>query len=209
MRTHKLIRLPLALLAAALLSLFVASPASAHGHITVGDYELVIGFRTEPAIQGEPNGLDLRVTNTKTGEPVTGLEDSLRAEISFGSQTQPLELKARFGQDGAYTADLLPTAAGDYTFRIFGEIEGTAVDEAMTSSPDTFSSVATKAAISFPVAEPTAAELQAEIAAARQQATIALGVGGLGVLIGVAGLVIGLNGRRSERAAVAAKGQAA
>jgi len=209
MRIRTFVRLPLALLAVALLSLLAASPASAHGHITVGDYELVIGFRVEPAIQGEPNGLDLRVTNTQTGEPVTGLEETLRAEISFGGQTRPLELRAQWGQEGAYTADVLPTAEGDYTFRIFGDIAGTAVDESLTSSPDTFSSIESKAAIAFPAAEPTATELQSEIAAARQQATIALVVAGLGALLGLGGLAFGLSSRRAAGAARASHSRTA
>jgi hypothetical protein len=204
MRVHMIIRRSVALLAVALLSLLAASPAAAHGHIIVGDYELVIGFRGEPALQGEPNGLDLRVTNTKTGEPVSGLEESLSAEISFGGSTQPLELRARWGEEGAYTADILPTAAGDYSFHIFGDIAGTPVDETMTSSPDTFSSVGTKAAISFPAAEPTTAELQSEIAAARQQSLIALVVGGAGALLGLAGVAFGLSGRQAGRAAAVA-----
>ena len=73
-------RMALALLLAALLIPFTASVASAHGHTTVGDYELVIGFHNEPAYQGEPNGLDLFVTNTKTKENINGLADTLKAE---------------------------------------------------------------------------------------------------------------------------------
>lgn len=199
MSTRTIARLPLALLAAVLLSLLAASPAAAHGHITVGDYELVIGFRSEPALQGEPNGLDLRVTNVKTGELVAGLEETLSAEIGFGGSTQSLELRARWGEEGSYTADVLPTAAGDYSFRIFGEIAGTPVDETMTSSPDTFSAVETKAAISFPAPEPSVAELQTQVAAARQQSLIAILVGGAGALLGLAGLAFGLRSRRSSQ----------
>ena len=70
-------RLPLALLVAALLIPFTTSVALAHGHTTVGDYTLVIGFHNEPAYQGEPNGLDLFVTNTKTKENINGLADTL------------------------------------------------------------------------------------------------------------------------------------
>ena len=73
-------RMALALLLAALLIPFTASVASAHGHTEVGDYTLVIGFHNEPAYQGEPNGLDLFVTNTKTKENINGLADTLKAE---------------------------------------------------------------------------------------------------------------------------------
>src|SRR5688500_6072888 len=165
------ISITLTLAAIALFALFApARPALAHGHITVGDYELVIGFRNEPAYQGEPNGLDLSVTNTKTGAKVNGLEETLKAAISFGGSTKELEIEAQWGQEGAYTAAVLPTREGDYTWRIFGTIEGTPVDVSMTSGPDTFGSVEPKAVVAFPSAEPTAAELGAQLAAAEQQA---------------------------------------
>jgi hypothetical protein len=184
--------LAIALSTVALLALFVpARPALAHGHTTVGDYELVIGFHNEPAYQGEPNGLDLFVTNTKTGAKVNGLEKTLKAAISFGGTTKELEIEAQWGQEGAYTAHVLPVRDGDYTWRIFGTIEGTPVDVSMTSSPDTFGSVQPKAAVAFPNAEPTAAELQGQLAAAEQQVRTGLVVGIVGAVLGLAGLVLG------------------
>jgi hypothetical protein len=199
--------LPVALLAAALLTLCNGGTAQAHGHEVVGEYELVIGFRTEPAVQGEPNGLDLRVKHHTTGAPVLGLEETLRAEIGFGGATMPLSLHPRWGQDGAYTADVLPTAAGDYTFHIFGTIEGTPVDLTMTSSPETFSSVVTKSSLSFPAPEPTAAELSATTATARQQAQFALILGGSGAILGLASLGFALAAmrRRSGQSALATR----
>ena len=159
---YKALKCTMAPIVIALLMAVWASTAVAHGHTEVGEYELVIGFHVEPALQGEPNGLDLFVTNLETDERVNGLEETLRAEIIFGSATQELELRAQFGQDGAYTADVLPTEAGDYTWHIWGDIEGTPVDVSMTSSPDTFSSVEPKSDISFPGTEPSSAGLSAE-----------------------------------------------
>lgn len=196
MKARMIVRLPAALFVAALALLISSGTALAHGHVEVGKYELVIGFRNEPAIQSEVNGLDLRVSVKETGEPVVGLEEMLKAEITYGASTQPLELRARWGQDGAYTADIIPTEAGDYTFRIFGSIEGEPVDVSMTSSPDTFSSVGSKESIAFPAPEATPAELAATAAAAQQTAMIALVVGGLGLLLGAAGLAFGLRARR-------------
>src|SRR3712207_3968541 len=129
-RTLRLLALPLF---AALFAMSTSSIVLAHGHTTVGDYELVIGFRNEPAYQGEPNGLDLFVTNTKTGEKVNDLADTLKAEIIFGGTKKELEIRAKWGEDGAYTADVLPTQAGDYTWHIWGDIKGTPVDVSMTS----------------------------------------------------------------------------
>ena len=170
--------------------------AFAHGHTEVGDYELVIGFSNEPAFQGEPNGLDLFVTNTKTKEKVAGLEKTLKAEIIFGSSKKELELRPQFGRVGDYTTDIIPASEGDYTWHIFGQIEETPVDVSMTSGPDTFGAVESKSSVAFPAPEPTSAELKAEAASAAQTAQTALMVGGLGALLGLVGTVIGLMGMR-------------
>ncbi|RPJ49626.1 MAG: hypothetical protein EHM21_06650 [Chloroflexi bacterium] len=156
----------------------------------VGDYELVIGFQVEPAVQGEPNGLDLRVTNTKTGEPVSGLEDTLQAEIIYGASKKTLRIEPEFGQDGAYSAHVILTEAGDYTWRIFGDIEDTPVDVSMTSSPDTFSSVALKSDYSFPGQEAALQSLQSELQSARTAALVGAVLGGIGLLLGLIALVM-------------------
>jgi hypothetical protein len=176
----------------AVLTLVTLQTALAHGHTEVGEYELVIGFHNEPAYQGEPNGLDLFVTNTTTGESVNGLEETLRVEIIFGASRKELPIEAQWGQEGAYTAHVLPTAAGDYTWHIFGMIEETPVDVSMTSSPDTFSSVEAKSVVSFPGAEmPTS-----DLAASARYALIASGVA---VVASLAGLVMGGLALRAAR----------
>jgi hypothetical protein len=119
-----------------------------------------------------------------TNEPVNGLEETLRVEIIFGASKKELPIRAQFGQDGAYTADVLPTEAGDYTWHIWGDIEGTPVDVSMTSSPDTFGSVEPKSESAFPAAEPTLQEL-------RDQTQLALTVGILGAVLGIIGITVG------------------
>lgn len=169
--------------------------AHAHGHTSVGDYSLVIGFHNEPAYQGEPNGLDLFVTNSKTNENVTGLSSTLKVEITYGESKKALELEPQWGQEGAYTAYVLPTEAGNYTWRIFGTIKGTPVDVSMTSSPKTFSAVQPKANVTFPNAEPSMKELQEQIASANRLAAAALVVGMVGLLVGAGGIAYGMRSR--------------
>jgi hypothetical protein len=173
--------------------------AAAHGHIDVGDYALVIGFHNEPAYQGEPNGLDLFVTNETTSEPVNGLEETLSVEIIYGSSKKELQIEPQWGQDGAYTAYVIPTETGDYTWHIFGMIEETPVDVSMTSSPDTFSPVESKALVSFPSSEASTGELVAQASSAASTAQTALVVGGIGVVLGLFGLVFGLLGFQAAR----------
>src|SRR5690606_4850257 len=108
------------------------------------------------------------------------------AEIIYGGETMPLELRAVFNAPGRYTADVLPTATGAYTFRIFGTIEGTEIDERFTSGPDTFSEIESKDAIMFPAGTSgesgsSASDAQDTADSARTLAIVALIAGVLGI----------------------------
>jgi hypothetical protein len=177
----------------------IHSIALAHGSTQVENYELVIGFHNEPAFQGEPNGLDLFVTNADTDERVNGLEETLEVEIIFGSSQKALAIRSQFGQDGAYTADVLPTESGDYTWHIFGTIEGTPVDVSMTSSPDTFGAVRPKSEVAFPSDEPATAQILAETVSVAASARTASIIAAAGVLLGAIGILIGFIALRAAR----------
>lgn len=128
---------------------FFPIPASAHETRTVGtDYEFVVGFINEPAIQGDTNGMVLEIT--KGGQPVLGAADTLQAQVSTGDQVQDMTLTPAYGEDGVYQSVFIPTQPGDYTFRFFGDLEGVAVDETFTSSPEGFDSVAARTDFEFP-----------------------------------------------------------
>jgi hypothetical protein len=120
-------------------------------------------------------------------------------EIIYGSSNRELELRTQFGQEGAYTADILPTEVGDYTWHIWGDIEGTPVDVSMTSSPDTFSAVEPKSDVSFPNEEPASADLAAQAEAAAQSAQTTLIVAIVGIVLGLVGSVLGFMGFRAAR----------
>ena len=192
------IRRSIVLLCVLLLSLGIIRPAYAHGQTVVGDYELEIGFHNEPVIVGQPNGLDLFVTNKKTGEKVNNLENDLQAEVIFGASKHTYKLEPQDGVDGAYTAFIIPTQLGDYTWHIFGKIADTPVDVSMTSAPDTFGSVETASTYLFPAVDPAAAGNNAA-SSAGQMVTIALVLGGVGVVVGLLGLGIGLAALRTAR----------
>ena len=181
----------MALLLVITIALAFHQSAAAHGHIEVGDYELEIGFRVEPAYQGELNGLELHVTNHRTNEPVNGLEETLKAEIIFGSSKKELRIEPLGEEEGAYTANVIPTEVGDYTWRIFGMIEETPVDVSMTSAPDTFGSVESKEPLSFPNREASSAT--------SGTAQTALIVGVIGIVLGLAGVVMATLSYRAAR----------
>ncbi len=185
----------------------VSRSASAHEHreVTDGQYELVVGFLIEPAYSGQQNGLDLRVakldpnaTPVAEGEdapttPTEGLETTLQAEVFFADQSMPLVISASYGEPGSYESVFFPTQPGDYSFHIFGTIEGVAIDETFTSGPDTFGPMEDPAPLQFP--KETAANSAQAVAAASVSAPLPggndNGIGGSGLLLGsgIAGVV--------------------
>lgn len=142
----------------------VARPAAAHERRTVaGLYTFVAGFIAEPVFLEEPNGIDLRVSDAQSNEPIEGVEKTLKADITAGGQTKTVELRARFGQKGAYTSDVIPTKDGQWVFRFYGTVNGTAIDERFESGPGRFNEPQSKAALQFPVQQPSVADLAARL----------------------------------------------
>ena len=167
--------------------------ALSHVEIDVGDgqYVMEVGFRDEPAYLGQPNALALRVERYATGgtEPVNDLAATLSAEVSKDGQVMNLSL-VPVGE-GEYEAAFVPTATGDYTFRISGTIGEATVDESVTSGPTTFNSVESLSTIEFPQPRPDPVQLQAAVAEADAAATTARTLGIAGIVAGVLGLIVG------------------
>jgi hypothetical protein len=178
-------------LAVAFISLFNPNIASAHERRDVGPYQFVVGFIAEPAILGEPNGIDLRVIDKASQRPVESVEKTLKAAIAFGGgQARELALRTRFNMPGSYTADLIPTRAGTYVFTFSGSIDGQQVNERFESGPGRFNDVQSRNELSFPVVEASPAELQQALNDARQQASTATMVGTVGLVLGLAALAL-------------------
>lgn len=186
-----------AVLSVALVAL-TAGGALAHESREVGEHTFVVGFIDEPVFTGQKSGLEFFVSHGEA-EPVEGLEETLQAQVTFGGDTRDLEISPRFGEPGAYESVFFPTAAGPYTFRLFGEVEGEPFDESFTSGPETFSEVEELAGGQFPVQFPSTAQVVADAeagAAAATQATIALMLAIIGLLAGLVALGLTL-ARRS------------
>ena len=178
-----------------------AAPVLAHEERDVAGHSLTVGLIGEPVFVGEESGLELFVS--RGGQPVEGLERTLRAEVVHGDQRRALELRPRFGSPGAYESVFIPTAAGAYTFRISGTIGAASVDETFTSSPQGFDEVREVAAGQFPFQLPAFDEVAAAArqgAQAADQLPLALALGGAGLVAGVAALGLALAGRRRPRA---------
>ena len=81
---------------------------------------------------------------------VEGAEETLQLEVMFGDQSRVLRVRRVYGQPGHYTADLIPTRPGDYSFRLSGTINGVEIDEVFSSADGEFSTVEPVEDIQFP-----------------------------------------------------------
>ena len=144
----------------------IASPVAVEAHetrtIADGTYQIVVGLMNEPVYAGDKSGLEFWVTEVAAatpaagaeeteGAPVEGLEETLQAEVIYEDQTMALPLTAMWDDPAGYYSIFFPTASeGDYTFRIYGTIDGIEIDETFTSGPETFGPVEDPAPLQFP-----------------------------------------------------------
>jgi hypothetical protein len=210
--------------AALMLALVVSVTVSAHVVKQFGSYSVAMGWLHEPTYVGVENAVQV-IVKDGSGNPVNDLQlGDLQVVVSTaGQQTAALPLQPSFDPDtglgtpGEYTASLIPTQVGDYTFHLSGSIHGQAVEETATSSDQTFNSVTAGTDVQFPVKLPALGDLstliqrvdgrvtaeQTAAAQAQQSASQAsdnanrallagILVGGLGALLGLAGLIVGL-----------------
>jgi hypothetical protein len=201
---HLGVRVLSALALAGAFTLITASSASAHVQKDFGPVHIEMGFGTEPAYAGQPNSVYLGIE--RSGKPVTDLTDTLKATVSYGSQSIDLAIVPNFevggdGTPGDYRAWFVPSQPGKYTFHVLGTVDGTKVDWTATSSPSTFDTVQDSGVASFPkVNAPSnqqlyalmnsqAGRLQASADSANAAATRARSVAMIGVLLGAVGTI--------------------
>lgn len=181
-------------------TLVLSGPAYAHERRNVGPYQFVVGWLTEPAYIGQLNSLDLRITDTRNTQPVSGLEKTLTADVAAGGLAPfPLTVTARFGTAGAYNGVVMPTASGSYTFHITGKIETMTIDEKFTSGPNTFGDVEETGAVQYPAKVPVADDLTKRLDAIQSSIdqTRILAIGALALGAVALGLAVFARRRRS------------
>jgi hypothetical protein len=145
----------------------LAAPVLAHTGHEVGTYVLEIGWLHEPAFVGQPNAVEVTVSNHGDGAPILDLAtDDLTVVVSTaGANSASLVFEPAFdaaektGSLGEYDAALVPTAPGDYSFHITGSIHGTAVDLTVASGDETFDPVVASTDLEFPAKMPTLTEV--------------------------------------------------
>ena len=191
-------RLRLAALVAVVLMISLPSAALAHERRDVSGYQFVVGWIGEPALEGQKNGVDLRIT--QADKPVEGVEKTLQVEIlhKASGTKNTFALRTIFRDPGHYTADIIPTAPGQYEMRFFGKVGSAEVNETFISGPGRYGDIEPTTELAFPVAAPQVREVagsakQALDAAqsAEDAASMARMIGIVGVVIGVVGLGVG------------------
>ncbi|HEV8534104.1 MAG TPA: hypothetical protein VGR87_00055 [Candidatus Limnocylindria bacterium] len=178
---------------AVVVSSFAISSNIALGHErrTVGHYQFVVGFLSEPAFAGAINGIELSVTDTRANnKAVEGVEKTLGADVTSGGlQPLAITLATRFGQPGHYAGYFMPTKNGTYIFHFKGKVENTDVDEKFESGPGRFNDVQSTTDLQYPTKVPTGADLAASLADIRssldQLRILAIAAVALAVLVPV------------------------
>lgn len=179
--------LQLACILGFMLVMLPAQVVRAHEHITIGNYEVVIGWLEEPPVAGQKNAVVLSITEQSSG---TGLpaEDtaSLEMMVAYGGQSRVLSLEP-LGEDapGRFMAPLVPTVPGEYTIILGGQLGDTAVDAQVH-----IEEVQPAETLQFPVPDtsvPTASPAWS------------LWLSLLAVVLGLAGIVLGVTAHRRTR----------
>jgi hypothetical protein len=180
---NKKIVLP-ACLTALILLMLNFQLAFAHETIIIGDYQIEIGWVTEPPIAGQMNAI---VVNVSKGaeQPVEDVSD-LIVSVTYGGQSKTLTLQP-LGEDtpGQFAAPILPSIAGQYTVRLSGKLGST--DVSANVEPE---AVQIPDVIQFPLVEASSQ-------------TPGFGLIGwlalLGVVLGLAGIGVGVMALRKSR----------
>lgn len=193
--------------------------ASAHKEVNVGSYVFEIGWTNEPVLVGERNGLYLFITPAnesdhaaessdhdqaeEAGEHdhaeetaqssqtagVAGAEATLEFAVEYGGVRKTYPLRPVVDQPGQYTADLIPTREGQYTFIFSGSVNGEAIE--LEFEPEEVEPVGD---LAFPEAPLSEAQLTAQLAAVQAQANTSQMIAIGGVVLGLVGAGLGVYG---------------
>lgn len=176
-----------------LVALVLPGSALAHERRTIGNgkYDVVVGWDVEPAYADMKNGAGIRIMQAGTTTPVTGADKTLKVTIRQGASTKQFPLRAVFGQDGYYVADMVPTRAGDYQWIFTGTINDDQVNDTFDTADGKFNAVEAPAALQFPLALSDPAQSGADVQAAQSDAQFARTLAYVAIAVGVLGLLVG------------------
>lgn len=134
----------------------------------------------------------LEVVDAHSRAPVDHLEKTVQVEVIVGGAVarRTFDFEPVPQEAGHYQAAFIPTAAGDYTFRVFGTIGSTKVDERFESGPGRFDPVVSNSALQFPKPVTTTDELAARIDQLQLIAIAGLVIGSAGLIVAIGSLML-------------------
>lgn len=173
--------------------LVVPGTALAHERRTIagGKYDVTVGWDMEPTYADLKNAATIRIMQAGTNTPVTGADSALKLTIRQGASTKDFPLRAAFGQDGYYVADIVPTRVGDYQWLFTGSINGDPVNETFDTADGKFDAVEAPTALQFPLTLADPAQTGAAVQAAQSDAQSARTLAYVGIAIGILGVLAG------------------
>jgi hypothetical protein len=172
--------------------------AMAHEHRNAGPVSFTVGWLNEPTYAGSVNAVQVELAHG--GSPLTGA--TVQVVVIFGDKngsqkTSPMDLVPSDETPGEYTAPIVPSRPGTYTFHVTGTGAGTKIDQYFTSSETTFDNVKDPAPDEFPVKDPTSGQLaqradrtDAKVASVTSRSTLALIAGIAGIVLALAAMVL-------------------
>ena len=117
--------------ATVLLSAFLVSQAYAHETVSVEQYDIEVGWGTEPPVVEIRNNIVFKVTeSSETANTFVGVKNAFRnleTIAIFGGITKNIDINSD-SRLGYYYSPIIPTKTGSYEIGIKGEINGTPVD---------------------------------------------------------------------------------
>jgi hypothetical protein len=110
------------------------------------DYLFVIGSANEPLYVDDktaatldaywPNASDPTNTDANGTQPIIGLEEMLQVEILAGDKNLTSNFEPAYGELGSYESETFyPTVPTTFSYRIFGDVNGTAFDVTFSCNP--------------------------------------------------------------------------
>jgi len=180
-----------------LIALFIV-PTSAFAHerrtIANGKYDVTVGWDEEPTYVGLKNAASIRIAQggSNPAVPVTGAEKNLKVQIRQGATTKEFPLRAVFGQQGYYVADIVPTKEGDYQWTFVGSINEDQVNEKFDTADGKFGGAMALTSLEFPQPLPDPAQTNAAVTSAQADAQNARNLAIIGIAVGVIGLGVAL-----------------
>jgi len=167
------------------------STASAREKRAVGPYAVEVGRFVEPAYLNSANAVFMEVVDTHANAAVDHLEKTVQVEVIVGGAVarRTFNFESIPQEAGHYQAEFIPTAPGDYTFRVFGAIGSTKVDERFESGPGRFDPVVSNSSLQFPRTLMTTTELAGRIDQLQLIAVAGLVLGLAGLFVAIAGLL--------------------